>query len=556
MNYEFYKENYSGKNIKIAVIDAGVIDEVVNCADHYRVDNDGIVSKSSNLNLLDLHGTYCAQEITKIAYNANIYDINVADEKHFISEKKLIAALKYAVQLRVDIISISMKLVGFSEELSTVVEEIYKAGIFIVASSDGNVAYPADFKYVISVKSDTTRKDQIIHLSKKSVSIGKSDYTYVINNKTIKLEPSGSLACAYYAGILALVLEGCILASFNNICEKLDFFNYIDIKPIEHKKFIEKNTVVIDTSHNIKFYKNFRNLIIDEVIGFYDTKQECFLSLDDEIIDYKEIEHIVEINSESFIKQPIASQAKFKGIPYELIGDFIGINSKGKMSEFEIPETEFIKYINQPVIYIASFSNGSQKFETLANIKKQFNTLDVNTSAITCNPVGSIFGFSTYMYPREITFPSIVYKLNETLSVTSQNQKTDILIADIPGGITKLNWHNENNFGMLFKAFLMAADADIIIIMLNEGVLWEDIKKEVQSIELMGVPNIIFCVSELAFDMSTAESETGIQMFNNGIERNNLFYLEALNHLSKYKVFSYNEMQEGKLVEYIISLYQ
>ncbi|WP_192451732.1 hypothetical protein [Candidatus Galacturonibacter soehngenii] len=56
--------------------------------------------------------------------------------------------------------------------------------------------------------------------------------------------------------------------------------------------------------------------------------------------------------------------------------------------------------------------------------------------------------------------------------------------------------------------------------------------------------------------MSTAESETGIQMFNNGIERNNLFYLEALNHLSKYKVFSYNEMQEGKLVEYIISLYQ
>ena len=81
--------------------------------------------------------------------------------------------------------------------------------------------------------------------------------------------------------------------------------------------------------------------------------------------------------------------------------------------------------------------------------------------------MGGVFNLSTYLYPSEIIFPSIVYRINETLDIVSQQDKSDMLIADIPGGITNLNWHNINNFGMLFKAFLMAADADIVILMIN-----------------------------------------------------------------------------------------
>lgn len=134
---------------------------------------------------------------------------------------------------------------------------------------------------------------------------------------------------------------------------------------------------------------------------------------------------------------------------------------------------------------------------------------------MTSNPLGYIMGMSTYEYPKEITYPRIVYQLNEAMDDISYEDEIDMLIVDIPGGISKLNWHNQYNFGMLFNAFLIAADADVIIIMLNRGITWENIRKEAEQLKLKNIPYIIFCVSEYMNDSATVESEQGVQLIKN-----------------------------------------
>ena len=556
MNYEFYINNYSGNCVNIAVIDCGIVEKIVKCKKHYMISDDEAIQEIKEPNeLVDYHGTYCAQEIKKVAKNATIYDFNVADEKHIITEKRIIKALEYILSQDIDIVSISMKLDFFSEQLLNVVEEAYKKGVFILAASDNVVSYPADLEYVLRVKSNPIN-EEIMHVNKKTVCIGKSEYTYNIGNKVINLEPSSSLACAYYAGVLALIIEGNVLLSFEQICDKLEFFNF-QYEEIPNKTIvIDQNTAIIDTSHEPTWYISHKQLLDSNIIGFFDVYKECFVSYDNSAVNMDEIEHIIEINFEHYEKQSMANQTRFKKIPYCLLGNFGDSEHVINCNEYDSPDVEFIKYIEKPIIYIAGFACGTQKYETLIQLYKQFTDLGVRCGTMTNNPLGYIMGMSAYEYPKEIIYPKIVYQLNETMDCISRKGEIDMVLVDIPGGITKLNWHNEYNFGMLFKAFLMAADADIVIIMLNQGIIWDDIKRETQQITSNNVPNIIFCISEFVFDMSTVESETGVQLTKTSESDNEQFYQEALEQLPEYKVFRYQDLLDGNMVKYILSLYQ
>lgn len=109
---------------------------------------------------------------------------------------------------------------------------------------------------------------------------------------------------------------------------------------------------------------------------------------------------------------------------------------------------------------------------------------------------------------------------------------------------------------MLFNAFLLAVDADAVIIMLNRGIVWDSVKKEVEQIKLKNVPHIIFCVSEFMFDSNTVESEQGLQLISNNEVDNEDFYQEALKQLIGYKVFRYKELVDVSMVKCTLSLYQ
>lgn len=554
MDYGIYINNYSGNNVNVAVLDCGVREEVVECKKHYKVSNDVVKEYDGLTHELDFHGTYCAQEIIKKAPKACIYDFNVSDEDNIINEKRIINALEFIINQNIDIVSISMKLLFFSEELNKIITKMHEEGIFVLASSDTNVSYPADLKYVLAIQSKFG-DEKIIHINNKTICIEHGEYLYSIGDKTVELEPSSSLACAYYAGILALVIEGNMLLGFNAICDKLGFFNFEKEKHEENLFDVYDNTVIIDTSHSPQWYISNYRFFDDKIIGFYDFKNYCFVSRKNEVVDLCTIENIIEINYEHIVKKPMADQNRFQNIPYRLLGDFVYHEKKIKMSQYIIPDVDFIKYINKPIIYIAGFACGIQKFEILLELYKQFEAEGVHCSAMTSNAIGSIMGMNTFEYPKEVSYPQIVYQINETLDYISQKDEANMILVDIPGGITNLNWHNTFNFGMLFKAFVIAADPDFVIIMLNEGIDWNNLKKEIDQIKLNNIPNIIFCVSEYQFDLATAESEAGIQVIKSSKLRNEEFYEMAKRELIDYKVFRYCELKNGMMLKYILSLY-
>lgn len=557
MNYDFYLKNYSGKCVNIAVIDGGINGDIVSCKKHYVVNKDvKIMEINESRGVKDFHGTYCAQEIKKVANDATIYDFNVTDENYSVTEAGMISALEYisTKNMEIDIISISMKLESFSERLVDVIKKLHDKGIFILASSDNMISYPADFEHVLAIQSKQCNEHNIIHINSKTICIEKKEYVYTVSAKKIVMESSSSLACAHYAGILALVIEGNILASFQQICDKLNIFNY-EHKRVE-RRVIKQNTAVIDSSHNIEWYKLHKQLLNKKIIGTYDIVTNKFVSVDNRILEEKSVENIIEINSEHYVKNMMSNQERFNKIPFQLLGKFDTNEKMIELKHFDEYNYDYIKYIKKPIIYIAGFVSGTQKYEVLIHLYEQLMMQSVNCAAMTCNPLGYVMGIETYEHPENITYPHIVYQLNAVMDENSYNDDVDMLLVDIPGGITKLNWHNKYNFGMLFNAFLLAADADAVIIMLNRGIVWDSVKKEVEQIKLKNVPHIIFCISEFMFDSDTVESEQGLQLISNNEVDNEDFYQEALKQLTGYKVFRYKELVDGSMVNYILSLYQ
>lgn len=556
MNYIFYKEHYTGKNIRVALIDTGVVDDKLKCEQHILVNEDEAITYQNNeVKIEDLHGSFCAQEIYMSAKEVGIIDLNVADSQHLINEKRIIKALEIALVMNVDIINLSMKLNTCSQELFDIIEKIYTAGIFLVTASDGDICYPADIRNVVCVRSNVFA-DDIYHINDKCISIAKKSYEYTINNKVIDLEPSSSLACAYYSGILALVLEGSTLLTFRQVCDKLGLFTYELLKKENDQRFsVENNTIILDTSNDISFYRRYKYLLNENVIGVYNIHDCKFTDFDGAELNQNQVNQILEINSEMYTKQVIASQEKFNGKSYNLLGNYVEKDKKIKLSSYVSPEIEFIRYINKPIIYITGFSYGTEKFNTQLQMHMQLVDKGIQPTSITSNAMGKVFGFMTYEYPDTISYPQIVYSINNTLTLADEKEDTDIIIANIPGGLAKLNWHNENNYGALFNGFVAAGDADIVIIMLNEGLLWEEVIKEAQKLKLLGITNIIFCISELAFDMSTAESSSGIQTVLNDKEKNNKFYKNAVKKLEGYKVFNSEDICNGTMIDYILELY-
>lgn len=557
MNYDFYLKNYSGKCVNIAVIDGGINGDIVSCKKHYVVNKDvKIMEINESRGVKDFHGTYCAQEIKKIANDATIYDFNVTDDNNSVTEAGMISALEYisTKNMGIDIISISMKLESFSERLVDVIKKLYDKGIFILASSDDMISYPADFEHVLAIQGKQCNEHNIIHINSKTICVEKKEYVYTVSAKKIVMESCSSLACAHYAGILALVIEGNILASFQQICDKLNIFNY-EQKRVD-RRVIKQNTVVIDSGHNIEWYKLHKQLLNKKIIGIYDIVTNKFVSLDNRILEGKSVENIIEINGEHYVKNMMSNQERFHKIPFQLLGKFDTNEKIIELKHFDEYNYDYIRYIKKPIIYIAGFVSGTQKYEVLIHLYEQLMMQSVNCAAMTCNPLGYVMGIATYEHPENITYPHIVYQLNAVMDENSYNDDVDILLVDIPGGITKLNWHNKYNFGMLFNAFLLAADADVVIIMLNRGIVWDSVKKEVEQIKLKNVPHIIFCISEFMFDSDTVESEQGLQLISNNEVDNENFYQEALKQLIGYKVFRYKELVDGSMVNYILSLYQ
>ncbi len=151
---------YSGKNVKVAVIDSGIdvhndlntkkwIDFSDTVKGYKPVDNNG-------------HGTQMAGVISAqkngygmigISYDADVYSVKILDKDNEAYISSVIKGIEWCIDNNVDIINMSFGLDEYSEILHSVIKKAYNEGILLVAASgnDNRMQYPARFKEVLSV---------------------------------------------------------------------------------------------------------------------------------------------------------------------------------------------------------------------------------------------------------------------------------------------------------------------------------------------------------------------------------------------------------------------
>lgn len=146
------RNKFSGKNIKIALLDTRVNDkELV----YKEKSFDPVASKPSDNS--DLHGDGIARVIKEVAPGARVYDVEVANNQGIIKPESLIKGLKWAIGQKVDIINMSLSFQQSNPQIDELLKQAYEEGIIIVAASGndgtGTLSYPASSPYVISVGS-------------------------------------------------------------------------------------------------------------------------------------------------------------------------------------------------------------------------------------------------------------------------------------------------------------------------------------------------------------------------------------------------------------------
>lgn len=233
-----WSSKYTGKGIKIAVIDTGI-------ALHDDLAVKGGVSFVSYTNSYsddNGHGTHVAGIIG--ARNNSIGTVGVAPDSHLYSVKVLdkdgtgymsdiISGIDWSITNKMDIVNLSMGSRTNSYVLEKVVNKAYSEGILVVAAAgndgtyDGagdNVNYPAKYDSAIAVAAaNTINKRASFSSTGNTVEVAAPGVNVVstyLNNEYVYMSGT-SMAAPYVSGNLALLKQAYPVLTNVELREKL-----------------------------------------------------------------------------------------------------------------------------------------------------------------------------------------------------------------------------------------------------------------------------------------------------------------------------------------------
>ncbi|UCE12807.1 MAG: S8 family serine peptidase [Candidatus Heimdallarchaeota archaeon] len=236
---DLWEKGIDGSGVKIAVIDSGIDGTPSHAAftDRIKMEKSFVKTKFGYDTEEDArdyhgHGTHVAGiaaggEIMKypgIAYGADLYNLKAAGMSGYSTQESLIAAIDEAINLNVDIISISL---GFStsypwsseDELSIAVDTAVDAGIIVVVAA-GNEGSEGEFSSISSPAS-----------ARKAITVGATNESYDVASFSsrgpsfgYKVDPD---VVAPGVQIVAPLASGCVIERAYEAIVNVELEDYI-----------------------------------------------------------------------------------------------------------------------------------------------------------------------------------------------------------------------------------------------------------------------------------------------------------------------------------------
>ncbi|MDR1522128.1 MAG: hypothetical protein LBS28_04675 [Streptococcaceae bacterium] len=550
--------------IKIALIDTGVNKNIISNhhvnIKHFFLKNEKVIEKYKISN--DLHGDECLKEILRqVDIPFDILDFNITDRNGNLSMKGLILSIKKAIEERADIVNISLGINNYSSLLFEVCQEAVLNNVAIISagSHSNNISYPAEFKNVVRVIVNQKQKNKIKRIDETTVSIRLEEHIQKENGFEFDFS-STSLACAYFSGVLAKLLNDTpIFDKF--ILLKKNFGLQIDeasefiksIKPIP-KKIGErikdkKLAVVLLPPKKISEISNF--LKLKNVTSYWDFKDQKFYRFGTLKEEDTTFDVIVVINT-TLQEIAISDNIKKRFPNYEWI--FLGKikqMSDNLLYSHEEFKNDDLSSLEKPVLLILSLGRNSHKFEIQKNLVSNFAIDELNPKALTYNPEGVIYGFDVFYYPKQVIFPDIVGSINYYMNRVEAYEKIDVFVINVGGGISFINNQNKQTFGKLNESYLHATKVDVVVLCIHCEVNLKELEFTLQKFRNFGVKFIFLVPSYNTFDHSTLEAEDGIQTYQMDFKNYQLRFND-LKKIFKEDIFTIGEVKKNQLYQKIL----
>lgn len=242
-----WKTGYTGKGVKIAVIDSGIGPhddlKVVKSVSFLKEDETNVDRNGHGTHIAGIIGALDNNIGVKgIAPDAELYALKVFNQEGVGSTSDVIRAIDWSIEHQMDIINLSLTSKAGSEAYEQIVNRAYEKGSLLVAAAGNetltdpsidNVEYPARYANAIAVASiNQSNKKGYFSSIGPTVEIsapGEKIYsTYLGNGYAI--QSGTSLATAFISGQLALMKEAYPYLSNRQLRKKM-IDNVIDLGP-------------------------------------------------------------------------------------------------------------------------------------------------------------------------------------------------------------------------------------------------------------------------------------------------------------------------------------
>lgn len=122
-----------------------------------------------------------------------------------------------------------------------------------------------------------------------------------------------------------------------------------------------------------------------------------------------------------------------------------------------------VRELEAPVILVYGLGEHSGKFECMLRLKQAIDSEGYNGAFLSGNAAGTLAGIGCYpeeLFSANISHHNKVLLLNKFLFNLDQEQKPDVIVLSVPGGIVSLSEGTHNFFGELPLVFSSGVTAD------------------------------------------------------------------------------------------------